>query len=72
MVRFAIARPKTVIGAAVIITILFGSQLPKITTDTDPKHMLPITSPVRQYNNQVHQRLFRFALEFLKTQGVNL
>jgi predicted RND superfamily exporter protein len=55
MVRFAIARPKTVIGAAVLITILFGSQLPKITTDTDPKHMLPITSPVRQYNDQVER-----------------
>ncbi len=55
MVQFAIARPKTVIGAAVIITILFGSQLPKITTDTDPKHMLPITSPVRQYNDQVER-----------------
>jgi len=55
MVQFATARPKTVIGAALIITILFGSQLPKITTDTDPKHMLPITSPVRQYNDQVER-----------------
>ena len=55
MVQFSVARPKTVIGVAVIITILFGSQLPKITTDTDPKHMLPITSPVRQYNDQVER-----------------
>ena len=55
MVQFSVARPKTVIGAALIITILFGSQLPKITTDTDPKHMLPITSPVRQYNDQVER-----------------
>src|SRR3990167_9257687 len=55
MVQFAVARPKTVIGAAVIITILFGSQLPKISTDTDPKHMLPITSPVRQYNDLVER-----------------
>src|SRR3989337_3981890 len=55
MVEFAVARPKTVIGAAVILTILFGSQLPKISTDTDPKHMLPITSPVRQYNDQVER-----------------
>ncbi len=55
MVQFAITRPKTVIAAAAIITILLGSQLPKITTDTDPKHMLPITSPVRQYNDQVER-----------------
>lgn len=55
IVQFSIARPKTVIGAALIVTILFGSQLPKIRTDTDPKHMLPITSPVRQYNDQVER-----------------
>src|SRR3972149_11980581 len=55
IVQFSIAKPKIVIGAAIIITILFGSQLPKITTDTDPKHMLPITSPVRQYNDQVER-----------------
>lgn len=55
MVQFSISRPKTVIGAALIVTILFGSQLPKIRTDTDPKHMLPITSPVRQYNDQVER-----------------
>ena len=55
MVQFSIARPKTVIVAALLVTILFGSQLPKIRTDTDPKHMLPITSPVRQYNDQVER-----------------
>ncbi|MBI4595397.1 MAG: MMPL family transporter [Candidatus Tectomicrobia bacterium] len=55
LVQFSITRPKTVIAAAFIITILFGSQLPKITTDTDPKHMLPVTSPVRQYNDQVER-----------------
>jgi len=55
MVKFAIARPKTVIASALILTMLFASQIPKITTDTDPKHMLPITSPVRQYNDQVER-----------------
>jgi len=55
IVKFAITRPKTVIGAALLMTILFGAQLSKIRTDTDPKHMLPITSPVRQYNDQVER-----------------
>jgi hypothetical protein len=36
-----------------LLTLGFGSQLPRIRTDTDPKNMLPITSPVRQYNDQV-------------------
>ena len=35
------------------LTLAFAAQLPKIKTDTDPKNMLPITSPVRQYNDQV-------------------
>ena len=70
MVQFAVARPKTVIGAAVIITILFGSQLPKLTTDTDPKHMLPITSPVRQYNDQV-EREFELHPDVLALGVVN-
>ncbi len=55
IVQLAIARPKIVIGGALIITMLFASQLPKITTDTDPKHMLPITSAVRQNNDQVER-----------------
>ncbi|MEW6666341.1 MAG: MMPL family transporter [Thermodesulfobacteriota bacterium] len=70
MVQFASARPKTVIGAAVIITILFGSQLPKIATDTDPKHMLPITSPVRQYNDEV-EREFELHPDVLALGVVN-
>jgi len=31
------------------------AQFPKITIDTDPKHMLPATSPVRQYNDKVEK-----------------
>src|SRR4030042_2743874 len=55
IVQLSIARPKMVVGAAILLTMLFASQLPKITTDTDPKHMLPITSPVRTYNDQVER-----------------
>src|SRR3989304_548635 len=46
---------KRVIFFMLFITFLFGTQLPKIKTDTDPKHMLPATSPVRQYNDQVEE-----------------
>lgn len=52
---FSVDHPWLVIGLTLVITLAFGLQLPKMTTDTDPKHMLPITSPVRQYNDQVER-----------------
>src|SRR3989338_8355208 len=55
LTRLAIDYPKTVIGVMLAVTLLFGAQFPKITVDTDPKHMLPATSPVRQYNDQVER-----------------
>ncbi len=45
--------PWSVLVATLLLTLVFGSQLPRIRTDTDPKNMLPITSPVRQYNDRV-------------------
>src|SRR3990170_2160611 len=53
IVEFSVSHPKRVIFFMLFITLLFAAQLPKIKTDTDPKHMLPATSPVRQYNDQV-------------------
>src|SRR3989304_258520 len=56
IVRFSIKRPKLVIWAVVVLSLLFGSQLPRAKTDTDPKHMLPATSPVRVNNDKVEER----------------
>src|SRR3990172_8917360 len=53
LVHFSVDHPRLVIGLTLVLTLLFAAQLPKIKTDTDPKNMLPITSPVRQYNDQV-------------------
>ncbi len=55
LVSFSIDRPRLVIALTVLVTVGFAIQLPRITTDTDPKHMLPVTSPVRQYNGQVER-----------------
>src|SRR3989338_7842887 len=55
LVTFSIDYPKTVIGIVLAITLVFLFQLPKIKIDTDPKHMLPETSAVRQYNDQVER-----------------
>src|SRR3990172_589959 len=53
VVEWSAEHPRTVLGLVLLVTVAFGSQLPRIRTDTDPKNMLPLTSPVRQYNDQV-------------------
>lgn len=55
LVRFSTTYPRAALGLILVITALFAAQLPKIKTDTDPKHMLPATSPVRVYNDQVER-----------------
>src|SRR3970040_736192 len=53
LVDFSIRRPKLVVWLAVAVTLLFITQLPRIKTDTNPKNMLPETSDVRVWNNEV-------------------
>ncbi|MBZ0097024.1 MAG: MMPL family transporter [Sulfuricella sp.] len=53
LVEFSIRRPKLVIWATVALVMLFLTQFPYIKTDTNPKHMLPETSDVRVWNNEV-------------------
>src|SRR3989304_944807 len=53
LTEFSVERPKTTVMAVIILTLIFLSQFPKILIDTDPKNMLPETSPVRVYNNEM-------------------
>src|SRR3990167_2061495 len=53
LVEFSIARPKWVLFGTLLLTLLFLTQFPKIRTDTNPKHMLPQTSDVRVWNDEV-------------------
>ncbi|MDO8749358.1 MAG: hypothetical protein Q7J72_09650, partial [Candidatus Omnitrophota bacterium] len=55
LTQVVLDRPKLIIGCVIAISIFFMAQFPKITIDTDPKHMLPAASPVRQYNDQVEK-----------------
>jgi predicted RND superfamily exporter protein len=55
LTQVVLDRPKLIIGFVIAISIFFMAQFPKITIDTDPKHMLPATSPVRQYNDKVEK-----------------
>src|SRR4030067_1261425 len=50
---FSVERPKITVITVIILTLIFLSQFPKIFIDTDPKNMLPETSPVRVYNNEM-------------------
>lgn len=53
LVEFSIRRPKLIFWSALALTLLFATQFPKIRTDTNPKHMLPESSDVRIWNDQV-------------------
>ncbi len=57
LVEFSVDHPKTVVLLTIIITIIFMTQFPKIKTDTNPKNMLPATSDVRVWNDEV-DRIF--------------
>ena len=39
-----------VIGIAVVITIFFAAQFPKIKIDTDPQNMLKADEPARKFD----------------------
>ncbi len=53
LVEFSIRRPKLVMLLVGLLTLMFLTQFPRIRTDTNPKHMLPETSDVRVWNNEV-------------------
>ena len=58
MTKFSMDRPKTVIGLAIIVTILFGLQLPGVKIDTDPENMLEEDQPDRVFYNEI-KSIFR-------------
>lgn len=53
LVEFSVDHPKLIVVLSVIVTFLFLTQFPKIKTDTNPKNMLPATSDVRVWNDEV-------------------
>ena len=55
LVLFSVEYPKTVVFLSVLLAMLFMTQFPKMTTDTNPKNMLPATSAVRVGNDGVEK-----------------
>lgn len=53
LVEFSVRHPKLVVVIVALVTLGFLTQFPKIKTDTNPKNMLPPTSDVRVWNDEV-------------------
>lgn len=53
LVEFSVGRPKLVVAIAALVTFGFLTQFPRIKIDTNPKNMLPPTSDVRVWNDEV-------------------
>ncbi|MEW6602718.1 MAG: hypothetical protein AB1499_17235, partial [Nitrospirota bacterium] len=53
LVEFSVEHPKLIVLLTIVITLAFATQFTKIRTDTNPKNMLPETSDVRVWNDEV-------------------
>ena len=71
---FSVDHPRWVIALTALLTGLFLLPFPRLQTDTDPKHMLPATSPVRVHNDQVEEQFALhadwIALGVVNEQGI--
>jgi len=55
LVEFSVNHPKLIVFLSIILTLAFATQFPKMKTDTNPKNMLPATSDVRVWNDEVEK-----------------
>lgn len=55
LVEFSVEHPKLVAALTVLLTLVALTQFPKARTDTNPKNMLPKTSAVRVWNDEVEK-----------------
>src|SRR3990167_7464328 len=53
--EFYVNHPKIILSGAVLATLAFLAPFPKMKIDTDPKNMLPETSQVRVWNDEVEK-----------------
>lgn len=56
MTTFSIRFPWAVIALALIVTVFFGSQFPKVSFDNDPENMLAEDESIRVFHNAVKAR----------------
>jgi len=53
LVEFSVGHPKLIVTLTILSTLAFMTQFPGMKTDTNPKNMLPATSDVRVWNDEV-------------------
>ncbi len=53
IVEFAIARPRTILWGAALLTVVFAALTVRLEVDTDPENMLPADHPVRELNADI-------------------
>ncbi len=55
LVEFSVGHPKLIVILTIVLSVVFMTRLPKMKTDTNPKNMLPATSEVRVWNDEVEK-----------------
>lgn len=55
LTEFSVNHPKIILSVAILATLAFLTPFPKMKIDTDPKNMLPETSQVRVWNDEVEK-----------------
>src|SRR3990172_3306835 len=53
LVEFSVKHPRLIVSLTILFPLAFMTQFPKMRTDTNPKNMLPATSDVRVWNDEV-------------------
>ena len=67
VIKFSIDHPRVIFTIVAILTLVLGSQIPRISIDTDPENMLPHDQPDRVFHDEVKQQ---FALYDMIVVGV--
>lgn len=67
LVEFSVNRPKFIVSLAIIISLFFAIQFPRIKIDTDPENMLRKDEPIRVFHQQVKKD---FGIEELIVLGI--
>ncbi|MEJ2603480.1 MAG: MMPL family transporter [Gammaproteobacteria bacterium] len=56
LMQLATGKPRLVYVLTVLLTVLLGSQIPRIQIDTDPENMLPDDQADRVFHNRVEEQ----------------
>ena len=67
VIRFSIDHPRVIFAIVALLTLVLGSQIPRITVDTDPENMLPHDQVDRVFHDEVKGK---FALYDMIVVGV--